>query len=334
MASEEILSKEELSALLEGMAKGKAWTSETDEEVLPYDLVSPENAIAIILPILETIHERFAHGIRLELFEVLRREVKIVVNAIELKGYPEFTASLGAPCSINIIEMPPLRGPGMLIFEQQLVFLAVEKFFGGTGNLQSVRNSRDFTATEMRLIQRLAKLAYKSLADAWRPFAPVNCHELGAENSPQFVTAINPAETLVVASLHIIVDNLGGNLHLALPYSMFESVRRNMLASRKKKYHAQDERLTYLLQEGVKDSQVEACCVLAETELVLGELLSLRIGDVIPLEISPQATLRVEGIPLYSGQYGLTKGWRAIKIEQTFAPQKDRVQAAKKRTNS
>lgn len=334
MGSDEILSADELNALFEGVDRGDGWTSETAEEVLPYDLVSPENAITVIQPILETIHERFAHQMRLGLSELLRRDVKVVVNHIELQDYPSFTASLGIPCRINIIEMPPLRGPGMLIFEQQLVFLAVEKFFGGTGSLQSVRHSRDFTATEMRLIQRLTRLAFKSLAEAWKPFAPVSCSELGAENNPQFVTAINPAETLVVASLHIIVDKMGGNLYLALPYSMFESVRGNMLASRRKKHQVQDEHLSRLLQEGVKDSQVEACCVLAETELVLGELLSLRVGDVIPLDIPSKATLKVEGFSLYSGEYGLTRGWRAIKIEQVLGPLETSGQSVTERTKT
>ena len=107
-------------------------------------------------------------------------------------------------------------------------------------------------------------------------------------------------------------------MHLALPYSILEPIRENLLNSLCKEHPNPSERLTERLREGVRDSQVDVRCFIAGIELMLSELLALGIGDVIPVNIPPKAILQVEDVPIYSGHYGVAQGWRALKIEQNL----------------
>ena len=321
MATNELLTRDEIDALLAGEARGRVGVASQApgmEEVLPYQLVSPEDAITGILPILETIHERFVYRLQDGLLELLRRTVEVVGGAIELHGYSNLITSLTAPCSINLIGISPLSGPGLLVFEQQLVFALVDIFFGGPGRLYSPLSFRNFTATETRLIQRLLNLVFRSLEAAWQPLVPVQCTHLGAESNPQCLTAINSSEILAVTSLKITIGNLTGTLHLVLPCTMLESVRGPLLASLNQEHPTQNERLARLLGEGVKDSRVTVRGLLTETELTLRELLSIQVGDFIPLDTPSTAILEAEGVPVYAGPYGVAQGWRALKIEQTL----------------
>ena len=161
MATNELLTQDEMDALLENITRGKEGVASQlpgMEEVLPYELVRPEDAITSILPILETIHERFVYRLQAGLFGLLRRTVEVVGGATELRGYSDFITSLTAPCSINLIGISPLSGLGLLVVERQLVFALVDTFFGGLGRLYSPLIARNFTATETRLIQRLLNL--------------------------------------------------------------------------------------------------------------------------------------------------------------------------------
>lgn len=333
MANHEFLSEEELDALMEGIAKGKIGNGlEGAEEFQPYELVSPENAIVSLLPLLEIVHERFTYQLQAGLFELLRRDVEVIMGAVEVGGYNDFIATLTAPCSINLISLSPLSGPGLLVFDYPLVFVVVDTFFGGAGHTYSPLSPRDFSATDVRLIKRLLELSFRALGAAWKPFLAVQCGHLGSEHDPHFVTDINPAEAMVVINLEIRLDKTTGNLQLVLPCSLFEPVRSELLAGLSKEHPNQDERLTQLLREGLKDSQVGVRCLLAETELSLRDLLSLQAGDFIPMDIPAQAILEAEGIPVYAGRYGVSKGWRAIEIQRRLTALDGGPQSTTERT--
>ncbi len=322
MSTDQFLTKDERDALMEVVSKKSRSRSMSSsafrDDAQSYDLASQDYAINNLLPVLETIHERFAHRLRISLFDLLRRDLMVTVGSIEKRSYTDLTTSLSVPCSVNVIGMTPLSGPALLIFDQELIFMVVDTFFGGTGRLYKSPSARAFTTTETRFIQRLLELSFRCLEDAWEPFAALKCASQSSESKPQFITALNPTETLAVSSVHISRDNIAGILHLALPYSILEPIRKTLLDSLHKEHPNPHPQLTERLLEGIKDSQVEPHCYLADFELALSELLALKIGDVIPVDIPSIATLQVENVPIYSGSYGIAQGWRALRIEHAL----------------
>lgn len=330
MSTDEFLTRDERDALMEVVSKkargSSAGASAFREGALPYDLASQDYAINSLLPVLDTIHERFAHRLRIGLFELLRRDLIVTVGSIEKRSYTDLTTSLSIPCSVNVIGMEPLSGPALLIFDLELIFMIVDTFFGGTGRLYKSPSVRDFTTTETRFIQRLLQLSFGCLEEAWEPYAALKCKHLDSENKPQFITSLNPNEPLTVSSVHVSRDNIAGNLHLALPYSILEPIRETLLNSLCKEHPNPSERLTERLREGIRESQVEASCSLAGFELTLSELLALKIGDVIPVDIPSKAVLRVENVPICNGDYGIAQGWRALKVEQPLGTPGDWIE--------
>ncbi len=327
MSTDEFLTRDERDALMEVVSKkareSGAQAGASKEEATPYDLASQDYAINSLLPVLETIHERFAHRLRIGLFELVRRELTVSVGAIEKRSYTDLTTSLSVPCSVNIIGISPLSGPALLIFDLELIFLIVDTFFGGSGRLYQSTNARGFTTTETRFIQRLLQLCFSSLEEAWSPFAALKCSHVSSENKPQFVTSLNPGEPLAVSSVTVGRDAISGALHLALPYSILEPIREILLNSTCKERPKFDQQLTDRLRDGIQESQIDVRCALAGFELSLRELLGLQIGDVIPVNIPSTAVLRVEDVPVYSGSYGVAQGWRALKIERPLGSASD-----------
>ena len=79
-----------------------------------------------------------------------------------------------------------------------------------------------------------------------------------------------------------------------------------------------DERWALSLQEEMKSAEVELSSKLVETRLTLGQIVDLKAGDVIPIELPQEVVIRVEDMPVFRGQYGTHRGNAAIKITNKF----------------
>ncbi len=66
----------------------------------------------------------------------------------------------------------------------------------------------------------------------------------------------------------------------------------------------------------VIDAPVELQGVIAETELSLGELLSLKEGDFIPLGKGNRARFFAENIPLFEATIGAANGMISARVTE------------------
>jgi flagellar motor switch protein FliM len=70
------------------------------------------------------------------------------------------------------------------------------------------------------------------------------------------------------------------------------------------------------MHEHVKDAHATAIVKLGDTELSVGDLISLQAGDVLPLsqEVSGELSIEVEGVKKLQCLAGEYKGSRAVQI--------------------
>jgi hypothetical protein len=59
--------------------------------------------------------------------------------------------------------------------------------------------------------------------------------------------------------------------------------------------------------------------VLCEKELSVAQLLSLSLGQVLPIDLSAPVRLMVDGVSILSGRYGVRNGHYALKVEHMNA---------------
>jgi flagellar motor switch protein FliM len=95
---------------------------------------------------------------------------------------------------------------------------------------------------------------------------------------------------------------------------MIEPLRELLQAGMQSDRQEIDERWPTSLAAEVKEARVEMRAVLTETELTLGDVMGLRAGDVIPIDLPRHVTARVEGVPVFRAQYGVSRGSNALKI--------------------
>ncbi len=317
MAINDLLSQDEIDALLHGVTEGDIDTGadEFEEgEVRGYDFTSEDRIVRGRMPTLEMVNERFSRHFRIALFNMLRRSAEISVGGVEMLKFSEYIHTLFVPTSLNMVRVKPLRGTALLVLDPKLVFIVVDNFFGGDGRYHAKIEGREFTPTEQRVIQILLNLAFADLHEAWAPVMKLDFEYVSSEVNPQFANIVSPTEVVVVSKFHIELEGGGGDMHVTMPYSMLEPMREILDAGVQSDRSDIDERWMVALREEVKSAEVELSSTLCEAQLTLRDLVNMKPGDVIPIEMPELVTLRAEGIPVFRGRLGVFDENLAIKI--------------------
>jgi flagellar motor switch protein FliM len=324
MSTSDVLSQDEIDALLSGVDDGEVET-EAEElqdsgEARSYDFNSQDRIVRGRMPTLEMINERFARNIRIGLFTMMRRSPSISVEGIQMTKFSEYVHSLFMPSNLNMVKMAPLRGVILMVMNPKLVFTLVDNYFGGDGRFHAKIEGRDFTATEMRIVQKVLDQIFIDLAKAWEPVMPVEFSYLGSEVNPQFANIVTPSEVLVVSSFHIELEGGSGDFHITIPYSMIEPIREILDAGIQSDAADVDHRWINSLREELKTADVEIHSGLTETKILVRDLLKMQAGDIIPIEMPEFVVARVDDIPVFKGQFGVSRGNCALKIDEMIRP--------------
>lgn len=320
MAVQDLLTQEEIDALLHGVDDGDIDTG-GDQPLQPgeartYDFTSQDRIVRGRMPTLEMINDRFVRHFRVSLFNMLRRSAEISVSGVQILKFAEYVHTLYVPTNLNVIRINPLRGRALLVLEPTLVFTAVDNYFGGSGQFYTKIEGREFTPTEMRIIRILLDMVFRDMKEAWAPVLPVEFEYLASEVNPQFANIVSPTEVVVVSSIHIELEGGGGDLHFTMPYSMIEPIRELLDAViQGDRSEDVDDRWSKALHAEMLDAEVEMRSTLVEKTLLVEQLMRLKPGDVIPIELPPVVSLLVEGIPVFHGKVGVSKGNYAIQIQ-------------------
>jgi len=316
--SKDFLSQDEIDALLKGAGEepDEAAAAADSKEVRPYNLATQERIVRGRMPTLEIINERFARQLRIGLFNFMRRTAEISVGPIRIIKYQEFIRNLVVPTNLNMVQVKPLRGTSLFIFDPNLVFLVVDNLFGGDGRFHVRIEGRDFTQTEQRIIQKLLGVVFEEYEKAWKPVYEVKFEYLRAEMNTQFANIVTPNEVVVVTTYNIEFGSTSGEFHICLPYSMIEPIRDLLYSSMQGDRLEVDKRWLRLLSQQVQVAEVELVATLGQAESTLGRIMQMKAGDIIPLAIPEAITAAVDGIPVMECRYGLFNGQYALKVDK------------------
>jgi len=320
--STDILSQDEVDALLHGVDDGAIDTSTADDlldgEPRTFDFNNQERIIRGRLPTLEMINERFARYFRVSFFNMLRKTPEISVNGIQMIKFSEYIHTLFVPTSLSLIRMKPLKGTGMVMLDPKLVFIVVDNFFGGDGSIHAKIEGREFTHTELRVIEKVVHMCFVDLTQAWEPIMKVEFEYHNHEVNPHLANIVSPSEVIVVSSFHVELEGGGGDIHVVFPYSMIEPIRSVLDAGVQSDMSETDDRWSVLLKEQLLHAKVELSGLFAEKRMKVADLINFQAGDIIPIDMPEQVVLLAEDMPIMRGQYGEHDGNAAVMIEDVY----------------
>ena len=319
----DFLSQDEVDALLKGVT-GDADETEVEEQAAggarPYNLGTQERIVRGRMPTLELINERFARYLRIGLFNYMHRNAEISVGPIRVQKYSEFIRNLVVPTNLNLVMAKPLRGTALFVFDPNLVFLVVDNMFGGDGRFHTRVEGRDFTPTEQRIIQGLLDVAFTEYSKSWKPVYGMTFEYIRSEMNSQFANIATPSEIVVSTTFTLEFGGATADMHICFPYSMIEPIRDLLYSTMQSDQLSTDKRWIGTLRRQLQGAEVEIVAHLGTASISLGQILKLKVGDVIPVQIPDKIIAHVDSVPVIECRYGQQNGQYALKVERFITP--------------
>jgi flagellar motor switch protein FliM len=217
--------------------------------------------------------------------------------------------------------MEPLIGSAMLSVEPNLGFALIDCMFGGQG--KPLKNIRQFTQIEKRMLHRFYTDVLRELERAWHVAYSINIVLKKTETKPEFVNLVSPADLVLTFVVSISGEEFSGNIHICTPFLMLEPIK-DKLSSRyireKDRAHVFRDQLATLL----RDTQVEMRAELGMTIRSIGQILEMEKDDIVRINTGPKdpVTIKIEGVPKYMGMPGVVNGNRAVQVTNLIVEDK------------
>lgn len=313
-----ILSQEEINALLQGVDDGDI-DAEPDEfqdlnAVKDYDFKSQERIVRRRIRTLEVINERFYKSLHTSLFQFLRRSPEVFMSGIQIKKFSEYMDRISVPANLNIIRLSPLRGRALIAIDPNLIFTVVDSFFGGGGQFYSnVAEAREFSVTEMRIVQILLDMMFENLKSAWKSVMELDFEYLSSEINPSFAGIVGPQDIVIVSTVNVALESGGGDINIVMPYSMIEPIR-GLLEDISDESDASDIQWKAAVRNEIMGVELGVTSSMVEKNLSIKEVLRLKKGDVIPIEMPKTVMLKAEGVTVLTGKACTSEGYYAVQI--------------------
>jgi flagellar motor switch protein FliM len=109
---------------------------------------------------------------------------------------------------------------------------------------------------------------------------------------------------------------------------MIEPIREVLDAGMQSDVDEVDDRWVNALREDVLESTVKLSCRYIRQQVTLRDILDLKAGDVIPVDMPENVTLMANGVPIYETKLGESRGNLALQIKSPYG--KDNAETAKK----
>ncbi len=286
------------------------------ENIVSHDFRNPVHLVAGDLRRLRQHHESFVMSLGSRLSNYLRSEVGMVLSQFVTQTYDAFLAELSEPCHVSLYKVDPLRGTCLIDVHPNLGQIMVERLLGGVGRMPEIL--RDLSEIEVALLDQALQIIASEWCGVWSKVADLKPVSLGYESNRAFLNTAAPDTVLLVVGIQTQIGECAETVRIALPYSSVEPLFHRMSAASDHLDVPKPPDASAPSQWKAEYSEVPIA-VSAEVQglqLTAQETAQLDVGDVIdlPSDFTSQLTLRVGGVPKFTGNLGSSEGRWAVQI--------------------
>ena len=317
------LSQWEIDALLSSVAAEEspsgpaAVASAPERTVKLYDFRRPDKFSKEHIRALQNVHEAFARVTASTLTSYLRAGATVQLSSIEQVVYDEYVHQLSSPTLVNLVELQPLAGRIVVEMSMGMGLAMLDRMMGGGGQVSNRRS--ELTDIEVTLLRSLGSTLISGLKDGWSAVADLQPILVETVMNADLVQAALPGD--IAALLLFEIQTLGnsGTISICVPHPVIEPLMDRLntqawFSSSSRNHGSEDDRLK--LVDRLRGAHLPVTVELGATTITVGELMGLRMGDVIRLERSADADLAILAgkRARFLGRPGTVRGNRAVQI--------------------
>lgn len=326
----DVLSQAEIESLLttvEGTAPAEGpashiaahLPSRLREKASHYDFKRPERVGKDQMRALQSLHEGLGRNFGAALSGLLRSIVEVKLTSADQLTYSEFVFSLENPTCFNLLKADPLEGYLILDISPAILYPIIDRLLGGGRESGSLAR-RPLTDIELRLVKRITDLFLDELHRAWENVVDLDLAVVRVESNPQLVQIVPPNEVVVLISFELTVGDVRGMMNICIPFNSIERIGGKLSSNNWASYGRRSATPESIqrISRNLNRSLVELVVRLAETRIATGDLIGLRVGDIITTDkdVHSPLVVEVEGLAKFHAHPGAYKDHKAVRIEE------------------
>jgi flagellar motor switch protein FliM len=310
---ERVLSQEEIDNLL-GFSVGEVNLDDNSgiRAIIDSAMVSYER-----LPMLEIVFDRLVRLMTTSLRNFTSDNVEVSLDRITSVRFGDYMNSIPLPAVLSVFKAEEWENFGLATVDSSLIYSMIDVLLGGRRGQTSLRiEGRPYTTIETNLVKRLVEVVLSDAEQAFRPLSPVTFTIDRLETNPRFAAISRPANAAILVRLRIDMEDRGGNIELLLPYATIEPIRNVLLQMFMGEKFGRDPIWEGHLATEIAQAQISVDAVLYEADIPLKQLMKLKVGDTLPLEMRSDALIAVRcgNVTLTEGRMGRVGDRVAIRV--------------------
>lgn len=326
----DVLSQSQIDELLKNLNNADTQTLEdmsdkiSEKKIIPYNFKSPKKFTKEQLKSINKVYETYARLFSSYLISLTRFFCSVEVLQIEELRYYEFSNSLPehtmmGNIDITFDESDDIMNTMCIIqISNTVSFSLIERLLGGYGRSMDI--SRNFTDIEIRLMKNVFVKMGEQLKEAFAPYVNLYPSLNNIETNARVNQPISADESIVLVTMEVEYNDVKNIVTMAIPAiameSMISKVNSNFKGLNNHNPTEKDAENRSQIIKRISRSNCKIQATLAETNVNLDEILSIRKGDVLLLNvpIDQNIALIVNNERLFDGKLGTIRRRKAIKI--------------------
>jgi len=317
-SNEELLSSEEMSALLPEMPTGDAAKErEKKRKIVPYNFRRPDRLSKEQVRSLYLLHDLFAHSLSSSLPLFLRAVSEVNLISVEQQSYGDYLRGLSDPTTIFTVAADTLRGVFAVELNLSIAFPVIDRMLGGEG--QELSEPRPATDLELRVLEGFITVIAENYREIWKSVVEFETEIVGRETRPQLLQIVAPNEIVATVVYQIQIGDSKGLMSICLPVVMLETVISSFNQSSYSSENQTAPEATFSLLRTVSGVCFPVSAELEKVSAAVSDLMALSVGDVLRTNHSIEKSLNVSiaDSPKFNGRIAALDGKLVVQITET-----------------
>jgi flagellar motor switch protein FliM len=322
--SEQVLTDEEKSALLEGVASGAVEVhtaaGQKYADVRPFELPAASRIRSQSYPQLQALNQQVAEKLARRIETSLHCEVATVAEPAAVTSFGRFCETFNDPPAVITFAAAPLDGRALVVIDAATVGRLVEGFFGGAGNVPPSSSVVAFTPGEISVCRLFGNAVLTAVREVWKSVIALTPEATPPVIGLDLVDAIEERDAVIATRFEIRFAEGSGSFSLAWPLEMVASLLPVFDGRKRERDPVADTRWQKAIRARLPDAVLSLGATVGHAEKQLGELTGLKPGDVIGIDNPRVAWLEAGNRAVLGGRFGVHAGRNAIEITGWLAP--------------
>lgn len=219
-----------------------------------------------------------------QLMARLRVPTQVSLETVNLGTYDDYISGLPSPTTLVVFAVGPNRRPAIMQFPLESALTWVDQMLGGPGKPGAVPD-RELTEIEQALLGELMTRVLDDLNYAFAGIVAVDVELRRFQHSPQVLQLMTATTAVISATFSISAGEHHAAASLMCPAEGLIAALRESGApdQRSASQEAAEKEQRELLDRAVQNAPVEVAVRLAPVPVHPREVVSLAVGDLLPL---------------------------------------------------